>query len=140
VCAAKPYKMPTATGLDATRPGSNGATPAPASSVRRVELTAASQIRSERLHWVWTGRMPRRSLVVVAGEKGLGKSLLTNARLPALLTRGELDGELLGTPSDVLVVSAEDDWASVVKCSPLTAPTSSAYIASTSKTRTATRC
>jgi hypothetical protein len=82
---------------------------------RRVELTSANAIRSERLHWVWTGRMPRRSLVVVAGEKGLGKSLLTNARLPALVTRGTLDGELQGTPADVLIATAEDDWASVVK-------------------------
>lgn len=82
---------------------------------RRVELTSATAIRSERLHWIWTGRMPRRSLVVVAGEKGLGKSLLTNARVPAAITRGLLDGELHGQAADVLIATAEDDWASVVK-------------------------
>jgi hypothetical protein len=54
-------------------------------------------------------------LVVVAGEKGLGKSLLTNARLVAELTRGTLDGELHGTPVDALVATAEDDWETVVK-------------------------
>lgn len=96
-------------------PPANGSAPAPAAATRRVELTSANAIRSERLRWVWAGRMPRRSLVVVAGEKGLGKSLLTNARLPALVTRGELDGELHGTPADVVIATAEDDWRSVVK-------------------------
>ncbi|MCP9490363.1 MAG: AAA family ATPase [Solirubrobacteraceae bacterium MAG38_C4-C5] len=99
----------------AAPPAANGTAPAPPAAARRVELTPATAIRSERLHWVWTGRMPRRSLVVVAGEKGLGKSLLTNARLPALVTRGDLDGELRGEPADVVIATAEDDWASVVK-------------------------
>ena len=110
-CDAKPHQPPSANGLDAP----TAVTVASSTAARRVELTPASAIRSERLHWVWTGRMPRRSLVVVAGEKRLGKSLLTNARLPALMTRGTLDGELHGAPADVLVVTAEDDWASVVK-------------------------
>jgi hypothetical protein len=54
-------------------------------------------------------------MIVVAGEKGLGKSIYTNAYLPAKLTRGDLDGELRGKPADVLVITAEDDWASVIK-------------------------
>ena len=65
--------------------------------------------------WLWDGRSPLRSLSVVAGEKGLGKSILTNARLVAEATRGQLDGELKGQPIDVLVCTAEDDWSSVVK-------------------------
>ena len=82
---------------------------------RRVELTPASAIPSERVRWLWDGRLPLRSLSVVAGEKGLGKSTLTNARLVAEATRGTLHGELQGQPIDVLVCTAEDDWASVVK-------------------------
>jgi len=82
---------------------------------RRAELTPASAIRSERVRWLETGRIPLRGLTVVAGEKGLGKSTLTNARLPALITRGTLAGELSGIPVDVLVASAEDDWRAVVK-------------------------
>jgi len=92
------------------------AAPEPASDARRVvQLTAARAIRSERVRWLWRDRIPLRGLTVVAGEKGLGKSLLTNARLPAEATRGALPGELHGNPIDVLVVTAEDDWASVVK-------------------------
>lgn len=82
---------------------------------RCVRLTAARAIRSERVRWLWRDRLPLRSLSVVAGEKGLGKSLLTNARLVAEATRGRLPGELEGNCIDVLVVTAEDDWASVVK-------------------------
>jgi predicted ATP-dependent serine protease len=84
-------------------------------SARRVELTLASAISSERVRWLWRGRIPLRGLVVIAGEKGLGKSILTNAFLAAKLTRGELDGELIQRPVDVLVITGEDDWRSVVK-------------------------
>lgn len=85
------------------------------STVRRVELTPASAIRSERVRWLDRGRYPLRGMIVVAGEKGLGKSIYTNAFLPAKLTRGDLDGELRGEPADVLVITAEDSWSSVVK-------------------------
>jgi putative DNA primase/helicase len=59
---------------------------------RRVTLTTANEIRSERVLWLWDGRMPLRGETVVAGEKGLGKSILTNAWMVAALTRGTLDG------------------------------------------------
>jgi KaiC/GvpD/RAD55 family RecA-like ATPase len=84
-------------------------------NARRLVLTPASDIRSERGRWLWRDRFPLRGLTVVAGEKGLGKSLLTNAQMVAAITRGTLDGELLGQPADVLVVTAEDDWRSIVK-------------------------
>ncbi len=93
----------------------SGKTALPERPGRRVELTPARSIRSERVRWLWRDRLPLRSLSVVAGEKGLGKSILTNARLVAEVTRGTLLGELFGQPVDVLVCTAEDDWASVVK-------------------------
>ena len=83
-------------------------------SGRRVELIPASAIFSRRVRWAWKGRLPLRSMCVVAGEKGLGKSTLTNAYLPALLSKGQLEGDLFGEPHDVIVVTAEDD-ESVVK-------------------------
>ena len=82
---------------------------------RRLTLTPASAIQSERTRWLWRERVPLRGLTVLAGEKGLGKSILTNAWLVGKLTRGDLDGELHGEPTDVLIVTAEDDWRSVVK-------------------------
>jgi hypothetical protein len=82
---------------------------------RHVVLTPARDIRSQRIRWAWEDRCPLRSMVVIAGEKGLGKSLLTNARIPAQVTRGTLAGELAAQPMDVLIVTAEDDWRTVVK-------------------------
>jgi hypothetical protein len=98
----------------ASSPGVNVGETVPDVQGRRAVLTTASTIRTERIHWLWSERIPRRSLVVVAGEKGLGKSTLTNAYLVARLTRGELDGEFHGRPIDVAVATAEDDWRSVV--------------------------
>jgi hypothetical protein len=82
---------------------------------RTLTLTPASEIKSRRVRWMWPGWIPLRSLVVVAGEAGLGKSIFTNAWLVAKITRGELDGELAGQPADALIVSAEDDWETVIK-------------------------
>ncbi len=82
---------------------------------RQVELELASGIRSEHVRWLWQDRAALRGVIVVPGEKGLGKSILTNAWLPAQITRGTLDGEMKGKPADVLIGSAEDDWASVIK-------------------------
>jgi AAA domain/NrS-1 polymerase HBD domain len=96
----------------ARRAGANVSTERPG---RHIELTRARLIRSERVRWAWRDRLPLRSLSVIAGEKGLGKSILTNARIPAEATRGRLPGELEGVSVDVLVCSGEDDWRSVVK-------------------------
>ena len=100
-------------GLDAFRPVEPAAITT--ATGRRVVLTTAGAIRSERVHWMWRDRVPLRGLTVLAGEKGLGKSICTNAMIPSDLTRGNLDGELENHPVDVLVASAEDDWRAVVK-------------------------
>src|SRR5262249_53449445 len=66
----------------------------PPGAGRRLILTRASAIRSEPARWLWRTRIPLRGLTAVAGEKGLGKSLLTNALLVADVSRGRLEGEL----------------------------------------------
>jgi hypothetical protein len=82
---------------------------------RHMLLTRAGAIKSERIRWLSHGRIPLRGLTFCAGQKGLGKSIWTNAHIVASLTRGILPGELEGQAADVLVVTAEDDWRSVVK-------------------------
>ena len=81
---------------------------------RRLLLTPASRIKSQRVRWLWRDWIALRSLAVLAGEAGLGKSTLSGAWLAAQITRGRLDGEL-DAPADVLIVSAEDDWGTVIK-------------------------
>jgi putative DNA primase/helicase len=80
---------------------------------RRVVLTPASSVTPERVRWLWCNRLPLRGLSLVAGEPGLGKSTLT-AELAAQVTRGTLEGNLQGSPRDVLIATAEDHFASVV--------------------------
>jgi hypothetical protein len=63
--------------------------------------------------WTWRDRLPRGAVALLAGQAGLGKSTLT-LELAARLTRGELAGDLLHTPSSVLIVTFEDHLASVV--------------------------
>jgi len=89
--------------------------PGAAAPGRRVTLTPAIEIRSEAVRWLWDGRIPIRGETVVAGEKGLGKSILTNAWMTARITRGLLDGALYGQAADALVLTAEDDWRAIVK-------------------------
>lgn len=51
--------------------------------------------------------LPCGSLTLLAGREGLGKSTLAVA-VCAQITRGELEGELFGTPRNILYVHTED--------------------------------
>lgn len=77
---------------------------------RRVVLTPASQVRPKVVHWLWEGRLPKGALTLLAGREGLGKSTLC-VWLAAQVSRGLLDGQSKGTPSSVLWVTTEDDYA-----------------------------
>jgi RecA-family ATPase len=60
--------------------------------------------------WLWPERVPMNAITVLAGDPGLGKSLLT-IRLAAKLTRGDL----MEHPVNVLMLSAEDSLAHTVR-------------------------
>jgi energy-coupling factor transporter ATP-binding protein EcfA2 len=65
------------------------------------------------VEWLWSGRLVRGVLNLLTGEEGVGKGTLL-AWLIARVTRGELPGELEGTPSRVLWIGDEDSWEQVV--------------------------
>lgn len=74
---------------------------------RKKQLGAAEPIRASQLEvrpveWLWPGRVPLGGLTVLAGEPGLGKSLL-GIWLAARLSRGDL-----GRPGASLLLTAED--------------------------------
>jgi hypothetical protein len=62
----------------------------------------ASEVTSQPVRWLWPGRIPLGELTILAGDPGLGKSLLAS-ELSARLSRGEL-----GKPENVLLLTAED--------------------------------
>lgn len=77
---------------------------------RRVTSISAAEIELKPIEWLWPGRIPANAITVLAGDPGLGKSLLT-VDLAAQLTRGLLAPR----PSDVVMLTAEDSLAHVVR-------------------------
>jgi len=89
--------------------GTNG-TPKPR---RPLRARTADLTRVRPIRWAWTGRLPLGYLSLLLGAEGVGKGALT-AWVLARLTRGELPGDLIGTPARVLIVGDEDSFDSVV--------------------------
>ncbi|HXF73001.1 MAG TPA: AAA family ATPase [Actinomycetota bacterium] len=79
-----------------------------------ARLTPAARIRSVRVRWAWALRVPLGAVTVLAGDPGLGKSTIT-MELAARWSRGQAEGDLLGTPVPVAIATAEDNWATTVR-------------------------
>jgi hypothetical protein len=74
---------------------------------REIELVPASTISPKAVKWLWDGRIPQGSISLLAGVEGMGKGNVLSW-IAARLTRGELEGDLLGVPTNVAIVSSED--------------------------------
>lgn len=72
-----------------------------------VRLTSLADVKIRRARYAWAGRMAMGTITILAGVPGLGKTHLATY-LGARVTRGQLPGDLYGTPADVVVASAED--------------------------------
>ncbi|MEJ6013385.1 AAA family ATPase [Corynebacterium sp. H127] len=77
---------------------------------RSIDLVPASKVKTERLEWLVENWIPKRSLTLLAGREGLGKSTIACA-LAAQATRGELGGR----PLNVAYLNTEDSRAITVK-------------------------
>jgi len=75
------------------------------SSARTTEVVTFADISPERVDWLWEGWLPRRAITVLAGEPGLGKSMLS-LWLAARVTR---------TGRSVLTLTAEDSLQNTVR-------------------------
>lgn len=83
-------------------------------ATRELLVTPAAQIQSRRQRWLWADRIPLGTVTIFAGRGGEGKSTF-GLHIGSETIRGNLPGDLQGTPSPFLVVSHEDDWATVMK-------------------------
>lgn len=70
--------------------------------------------RSEAIRWMWEDKVPLGEMTLFAGMEKVGKSALC-CELAARATRGQLDGDLYGTPIRVLYLTAEDRIGHVIK-------------------------
>ena len=65
------------------------------------------------MRWLWTDRLALGTLALLAGREGLGKSILAYT-VAAMITRGMLPGEHIGTPRAVLIAAIEDSWSRTI--------------------------
>jgi putative DNA primase/helicase len=81
----------------------------------RAVTVLLSEIKRERVEWLWPGRIPIGKLTVLDGDPGLGKSMLT-LDIAARLTMGRQfpDGADCETAS-VMLLSAEDGLADTIR-------------------------
>jgi hypothetical protein len=79
-----------------------------------LKLTRASDIEATCVTWLFKDLVPNKTLTVVAGPSGIGKTTLVSLFL-AQITMGTLPGDFFGQPKDVLIISPEDDPAAVTR-------------------------
>ena len=93
--------------------------PAPATprTDARVSLATKpfSAIKSERVIWLWPARIPLGKLTLIAGDPGLGKSMLT-AFIAATVSTGRVWPDGTHAPAgDALIVNLEDGQADTTR-------------------------
>jgi AAA domain len=76
-----------------------------------LTLQALSEVVARNVRWLVTGLIPLRTLTLVAGVGGLGKSMWL-AGVAARLSRGELEGH---EPGHSVIVSYEDTAAEILR-------------------------
>ena len=81
----------------------------------RLVIKRAADIKPEKIDWLWEERLPLGKCVLVAGEGGLGKSMLL-AWIAAAVSRGKDWPCSEGTSrcGSVIMLSAEDDAADTI--------------------------
>ncbi|WP_161794204.1 AAA family ATPase [Demequina sediminicola] len=79
----------------------------------RLKTRRAGDITARAVRWLWHQHIPQGEVVLVAGREGVGKSTFCY-RTVAQITRGELTGEYIGQPRNVIIVATEDSWAHTI--------------------------
>jgi hypothetical protein len=78
-----------------------------------LEAVRGDLTEIRRTRWAWRSWAPLGSFLLIAGEPGAGKGVLT-CWLLGNLTRGTAPGDLEGEPANVLWIGNEDSWQEVV--------------------------
>lgn len=79
-------------------------------------MTRLSDVKPERVSWLWPGRLPLGKLVTLDGDPGKGKSTLALTFGAIVTTSGVWpDRTRCEYPGDVILMSAEDGLADTVR-------------------------
>jgi len=81
-----------------------------------VAMEPMASLQSGQIEWLWPGRIALGKLCVLAGDPGLGKSLLT-LTIAATVSRGGTwpDVDESAPVGDVMLLNAEDDFVDTVR-------------------------
>jgi putative DNA primase/helicase len=85
---------------------------------RWVSLTCINEIEEEEYEWTWPGRIPRRTVSLIAGDGGAGKSTLTGSLIACITTGApwpDAPGGLSREPGNVVILSAEENAATDIR-------------------------
>jgi hypothetical protein len=101
-------------GKSIIKPESNrvcGETPTAGIVYRKI-----SDIEARPIRWLWPGRIARGKVTMIAGDPGLGKSLVTTS-ITAIVTTGGLwpVDRTRAERGNVIILSAEDDPADTIR-------------------------
>jgi len=81
----------------------------------RLVVKCAADIKPEKVDWLWGQRLPLGKCVLVAGEGGLGKSMVLAGIAATVSKGGEWPcGEGESRCGSVIILSAEDDAADTI--------------------------
>ncbi len=83
--------------------------------VGSAHVVRLSDVKVERVSWLWQDRIPFGKLTVLEGHPGTGKSTFTIELAACITTGTTLPGGPQHPPSDVLVLTAEDGVADTVR-------------------------
>jgi AAA domain len=86
------------------------------SLVEELDVVRLSDLRSNGVAWLWPGRIAQGTLCVLAGDPGLGKSLVT-LDIAARATRGAAwpDESGVAPVTSVFLMSTEDDYSTTIR-------------------------
>jgi predicted ATP-dependent serine protease len=74
----------------------------------------ASEVKPEKVNWLWQDRIALGKLCVIDGDPGLGKSLLTLDVAARVSANNQSPDETSLIPGSVLIFNAEDDIADTI--------------------------
>ena len=84
--------------------------------VQRPKLTRLADVETEPIDWLWHGRLPFGKIVVLDGDPGLAKSVMTVDWAARLSTGRTFPGQYQTvTAADVVIMTAEDGIADTVR-------------------------
>ena len=97
-------------------PSENGRPGKSATRIGSPILVKLSEVQPEPITWLWPGRVPIGKLTLLAGDPGLGKSLLSlDTAAPVSTGNGWPDFATEPERGGVVLLSAEDDFADTIR-------------------------